>query len=152
MPRGGGFYAAGCCDRSYPIETLSLLIIPTLSLAALCLAGFVAGCGDDPAAASASVEPDSIEDISTEADSGGQQVFETFLPDIAMVNDTLIAVDPDSGVLIKEDAPAVPEDVKSGAFGSPCVQNSECDDGFCVQGPSEDYVCSQLCIDSCAPG
>ena len=43
-------------------------------------------------------------------------------------------------------------DPAKGQFGSPCVENSECDDGFCVTGPDDKYVCSKLCVEDCPPG
>ncbi len=55
----------------------------------------------------------------------------------------------DTGGAIKD----VPLDltVGPGDFGKPCVENKDCQSGYCVQSP-EGKVCSKECQTSCEPG
>ena len=60
--------------------------------------------------------------------------------------------DPGGGPGPGEDAePGVDAWVDKG-FGAPCVDNSDCDSGFCVKGPDDKYVCTKLCLDECPAG
>ncbi len=64
----------------------------------------------------------------------------------------------DSGVVPKDGgvidaAPVTGPDVapSSGEFGAVCLDNTDCDSGFCVQGATN-KLCSKLCVDSCVVG
>jgi len=115
-------------------------------LAALLLALAPLSCGTDPAAATTIATPDTVSDDATRFDAnGGISVDE---PDIPIVSlDSLLG----------EDLPVplevfLPDDTSPGEFAAPCTDNSECDSGFCVPGPTGSYICSRYCIDDCPQG
>jgi hypothetical protein len=41
--------------------------------------------------------------------------------------------------------------IKVDDFGEACVENSECESGFCVEGPTG-FICTQTCLDTCPEG
>ena len=44
-----------------------------------------------------------------------------------------------------------PYDTSPGLFGAPCLENNDCQSGWCV-GWDEGHVCTELCMESCPEG
>ena len=115
-------------------------------LAALLLALAPLSCGTDPASATTIATPDTVSDDATRFDANGGISEDE--PDIPIVSlDSLLG----------EDLPVplevfLPDDTSPGEFAAPCTDNSECDSGFCVPGPTGSYICSRYCIDDCPQG
>ncbi|MFT5433502.1 MAG: hypothetical protein ACI9OJ_004208 [Myxococcota bacterium] len=42
-------------------------------------------------------------------------------------------------------------EIVEGAFGWPCTDGAVCESGLCVEGPTG-QVCTETCVESCAPG
>ena len=93
------------------------------------------GCGSDSAPAAAGL-----------ADSHSGTV--NFGADVSWP-DVSVSVDGASGLDVGQSP--VDAVATAGVFGAPCADNTDCDAGFCVQGPSG-KVCSKLCVDSCEAG
>ncbi len=104
------------------------------------------GCGEDN---TGTVTPG--DSVGSEADS--TTIFEVL--DIDTAIETLAETDSAEPETIVFDTgsdtgsvDAAPEVSQPGEFGTPCVANSNCNSGFCVEGPVG-YVCTRLCSETC---
>jgi hypothetical protein len=57
----------------------------------------------------------------------------------------------DSGFLCPEEEWGLPCEPEEGEFGWPCVNNSDCQSGFCIE-TAGGKVCAEYCIENCPPG
>jgi hypothetical protein len=91
------------------------------------------------------------------AGSGGADTIpypeETPGPDTSEVAD--LDLPPAADELVLPDlGEAAPQEAEAGelkGFGQPCVDNGECQGGYCVEG-FQGSVCSELCVDACPEG
>ncbi|MFO0746743.1 MAG: hypothetical protein U1F43_13885 [Myxococcota bacterium] len=42
-------------------------------------------------------------------------------------------------------------EIVPGGFGAPCVDNGQCDSGYCIQG-QDGFICTSTCVDECPDG
>ncbi|MBM4398630.1 MAG: hypothetical protein FJ087_23455, partial [Deltaproteobacteria bacterium] len=50
-----------------------------------------------------------------------------------------------------EPSDAPPEAPQPGEFGAPCLANSDCASGFCIESPTG-YACTRTCVEDCPAG
>ncbi|MFT5431791.1 MAG: hypothetical protein ACI9OJ_002489, partial [Myxococcota bacterium] len=48
--------------------------------------------------------------------------------------------------------PIIDCDATPGAFGCACTDNEQCNSGFCVPSTQKTNICTEICIENCAPG
>jgi len=95
--------------------------------------GIIGACGSDG--------------TSAVGDTGDADFDTGSLSDVVITYDTSPA---DTGGSPDGDTPVDTAD-GSGDFGEPCNRNTDCDSGWCVQGPGG-YVCTKLCEEICPSG
>ena len=125
---------ATACPRNSRRAPLAICF----AVLALAAAGLATACSDVDPSLGDDASADSVQD-------GGSGKFDF------LVAKEVLATDGEGAELGISDVDVAPDLGSTTDYGQPCLENTDCQSGYCVQGP-EGKVCSKTCVESCGGG